>query len=166
MLALLPLIFLNLGKFCVGWCVSGLTGRGHPLVVLWPNCPYCEIPSQAGLLLSGKLLPICSSLRRVCASLATSYSSSFLWHDMKRYLYGNNTAPKHKAHQSCCNRLLQFCTGPGMKCPGDTPRAFWALCWLLMAALCTVTHDGYWLVGHLPSRAISGFGTTLLQIEL
>lgn len=68
--------------------------------------------------------------------------------------------------QSCCNRLLQFCTGPGMQCPGDTPRALWALCWLLIAAVCTVTHDGCWLVGHLPSRAVSAFGTTLLQIEL
>lgn len=62
----------------------------------------------------------------------------------------------------CCSSVL----GPGMKCPGNTPRADWALYWLLMAALCTVIHDGCWLVGHLPPWAVSGFGTTLLQIEL
>lgn len=68
--------------------------------------------------------------------------------------------------QSSCDRLLQFCIGPWRECPGVTPRAHWPLQWLLMVAVCSGTHDGCWLVGHLPLKAVSGFSTALLQMEL
>lgn len=82
---------------CSMYSVPGLVGRGQPPVAQWPHCVYCVILTKAGLLFSGKLLPICffSCCRRVHASTAASYSSSFLWHDMKRYLQENEIAPKH-----------------------------------------------------------------------
>lgn len=69
-------------------------------------------------------------------------------------------------NQSSCDRLLQFCLGPWRECPEVTSRTPWALYWLLMAAICTDTHDGCWFVGHLPLKAASSCGTTFLQMEL
>lgn len=170
MLVLLLLIFLNLMKICVAQCIasqdwwgedSHLWHSDHTACTVWslPKQVYCSQESCSPSAFS----PAVEEFMHPLLHHILLPFSGMIWKDICRKM---RLLQNIIHNQSSCDRLLQFCIGPWHECPGVTPRAHWPLYWLLMVAVCTGTHDGCWLVGHLSLKAVPSFGTTLLHIEL